>query len=65
MDKDNAIEKMQQEYIKKMGNINSEESDIEYFHIHADNVLIEFLRANGFDLLADHYKKQSREFWYA
>ena len=39
--------------------------DIESAHISADEILIEFLAANGFKKLADTFDKESRNFWYA
>ena len=39
--------------------------DNEAMHGVADDVLVNFIRANGFTKLADQFESMSRYFWYA
>ncbi len=39
--------------------------DRETYHVEADAILVEFLRKNGFNSVADQYEEMSSDFWYA
>lgn len=39
--------------------------DAEMAHIKADSILLECLRANGFEEVADKFESISGSFWYA
>lgn len=41
------------------------EGDTEREHVMADDILCEFLRANGYGALADQFSEQAKGYWYA
>ena len=41
------------------------EYDTEMAHSEADDILIEFLAANGFEALSEKFNEEARHFWYA
>lgn len=42
----------------------SRKDDNEALHVDADQVLVDFIRANGFHALAAEYDRISEKFWY-
>ena len=56
--------KTEEEYIEKLKET-CESSDKERNHIEADYLLCDALRQLGWEKLANEFRKQSDDFWYA
>jgi predicted GNAT family N-acyltransferase len=54
----------EQEAIEKLEEIVNTK-DTETAHIDADDLISDFIRANGFEKLADAYDEAASGFWYA